>query len=166
MPHPDRIADGTVVAIHYTLTLDSGDEVDSSRGGEPLVYLHGQGNIVPGLERQLATHGVGDKLMATVQPKDGYGERDPDSRKRVPRTAFPAGAPLQKGMSFGVQNDDGEVVPVWIDAVEKDAVVLDFSHPLAGEVLHFEIEVLSIRAATSEEIEHGHPHGPGGHHHH
>ncbi len=165
MASNEQITDGKVVAIHYTLTLANGEQVDSSVGGEPLLYLHGQGNIVPGLERQLTTRAVGDKLMATVAAKDGYGERQADGQKRVPRSAFPKGAPLKQGMSFGVQNDDGEVVPVWIDSVEKDEVVLDFNHPLAGEVLHFQVEVVSIRAATKEEMSHGHPHGPGGHHH-
>ncbi len=165
MTEAARIADGTVVGIHYTLTLANGEEVDSSIGGEPLLYLHGQGNIVPGLESQLATRVVGDKLMATVPAKDGYGERQPDGLKTVPRTAFPKGTPLEPGMSFGVQNDDGQVVPVWIHKVDKAEVELDFNHPLSGEVLHFQVEVVSIRAATKDEVKHGHPHGPGGHHH-
>lgn len=166
MSNAQRIADNKVVAIHYTLTLDSGDQVDSSRGGEPLLYLHGFGNIVPGLEEQLVTHPVGAKLMVSVPAAKGYGERQPDAVRKVPRTAFPKNAPLKKGMQFGVQDDEGEVVPVWVVGVEKDEVELTFDHPLAGETLHFEVEVMSIRDASKEEMQHGHPHGPGGHHHH
>lgn len=161
-----QIAADSVVAIHYTLTLDSGDEVDSSRGAEPLVYLHGHGNIVPGLESQLATHRVGDRLMVTVAAADGYGARADDAVQRVPRSSFPKGADLEPGMQFGVQDEGGNVRPVWIAEVDGDAVVLDLNHPLAGENLHFEVEVVSIRGATPEELRHGHPHGPGGHHHH
>jgi len=160
-----QIAADTVVAIHYTLTLDSGDEVDSSRGAEPLLYLHGHGNIVPGLESELATHQVGDRLMVSVPAEQGYGEREDEATQRVPRSAFPAAADLQPGMQFGVQDDAGNVRPVWVVEVEADAVVLDLNHPLAGETLHFEVEVVSIRPATPEELRHGHPHGPGGHHH-
>ncbi|MEZ5962718.1 MAG: peptidylprolyl isomerase [Planctomycetota bacterium] len=166
MTDPQEIAKDAVVAIHYTLTLDSGDEVDSSKGGDPLLYLHGHGNIVPGLEAQLVTRRVGDRMMVSVPAADGYGEREGDATQRVPRNAFPKGADLQPGMQFGVQDEAGNVRPVWIAAVEGDEVELDMNHPLAGETLHFEVEVVSIRAATKEELHHGHPHGPGGHHHH
>lgn len=166
MSSTPQIAADSVVSIHYTLTLDSGDEVDSSRGGEPLLYLHGHGNIVPGLEEELLTRGVGDKFMVTVPAAKGYGERKDDASRRVPRTAFPKGAKLQPGMQFGVQGDDGDVRPVWIVKVEKDEVELDLNHPLAGETLHFQVEVLEVRSATPDELKHGHPHGPGGHHHH
>jgi FKBP-type peptidyl-prolyl cis-trans isomerase SlyD len=165
MTVPPKIGQDAVVAIHYTLTLDSGDEVDSSRGGEPLLYLHGHGNIVPGLEEQLATLQVGAKAMVSVPAAKGYGEKQPDATRRVPRSSFPKNQPIEQGMQFGVKDDDGDVVPVFVSAVHNDEVVLDFNHPLAGETLHFEIEVMSIRAATKDELKHGHPHGPGGHHH-
>lgn len=165
MKTPQQIGADAVVAIHYTLTLDSGDQVDTSRGGEPLLYLHGHGNIVPGLEEQLATHRAGDRLMVSVPAAKGYGERQDDATRRVPRSAFPKGADLQPGMQFGVQDDEGGVQPVWIASVETGEVVLDLNHPLAGETLHFEVEVVEVRTATADELRHGHPHGPGGHHH-
>lgn len=166
MSSPQQIAGDSVVAIHYTLTLDSGDQVDSSRGGEPLLYLHGHGNIVPGLEAELVTHAVGDRLMVSVPPAQGYGERQADATRKVPRDAFPADESLQAGMQFGVRDERGEVVPVWVAEVATDGVLLDFNHPLAGETLHFEVEVMAIRAATKEELQHGHPHGLHGHDHH
>ncbi len=166
MSAPQQIAKNAVVAIHYTLTLDSGDQVDSSIGGEPLLYLHGHGNIVPGLEEQLLTLEVGAKAMVSVPAAKGYGEKQPDASRRVPRNSFPKNQPIEAGMQFGVKDDDGEVVPAFVAEVLKDEVVLDFNHPLAGETLHFQIEVMSIREASKDELKHGHPHGPGGHHHH
>ena len=157
--------DGKVVTIHYTLRDDDGDVVDSSIGGEPLEYLHGAGNIVPGLENALAGKGIGDTLKVTVAPADGYGEKQGEPR-RVPRDAIPKDADLEEGMQLFVRGPDGEPFPVWVVAVADDHVMLDANHPLAGENLHFEVEVTAVRAATKEEVEHGHPHGPGGHHHH
>ncbi|HLU40527.1 MAG TPA: peptidylprolyl isomerase, partial [Planctomycetota bacterium] len=163
MSSPQQIAADTVVGIHYTLTLDSGAQVDSSVGGEPLLYLHGHGNIVPGLEAELTSHKVGDRVMVTVPPAKGYGERQPNATQAVPRHAFPPGETPRPGMQFGIRDEDGDVVPVWVAKVTKDEIVLDFNHPLAGENLHFEVEVVSIRGATQEELRHGHPHGPHGH---
>jgi FKBP-type peptidyl-prolyl cis-trans isomerase SlyD len=158
------VADGNVVTIRYTLTVEDGSVVDQS-GDEPLSYLHGADNIVPGLERELAGKKIGDKLTAVVAPEDGYGERDEDPPQRVPKAAFPPGVPLEVGMDFLTETPDGEVAPVWVVAVESESVLIDQNHPLAGETLTFDVEVVGIRSATSEEIDHGHPHGPDGHHH-
>jgi FKBP-type peptidyl-prolyl cis-trans isomerase SlyD len=161
-----KIQDGQVVSIHYTLTLTNGEVVDTSDGSDPLEYLHGASNIVPGLERQLAGLKVGDTVKAVVQPDEGYGTRDEDAIQRVPRTAFPGDVAIEAGMQFFAHLPEGGEQPIWVVAADDETVTVDPNHPLAGEVLHFAVEVTSIRAATDEEREHGHPHGPDGHHHH
>ncbi|MBI5431768.1 MAG: peptidylprolyl isomerase [Planctomycetes bacterium] len=166
---PTTVSDGVVVAIHYTLKNDAGETLDSSSGGDPLEYLHGAGNIVPGLESALTGKQLGEQLEVSVAPADGYGERDPRGVQKVPRNSFPPGVDLQPGMAFLADGPDGEPVQVWISALEADRVVIDLNHPLAGVTLHFEVQISALRAATAEEIEHGHPHGPdghGGHEHH
>lgn len=160
-----KIEDGQVVSIHYTLTLDNGEVVDSSDGGDPLEYLHGASNIVPGLERQLTGRAVGDRVNAVVQPGEGYGDRDEDAIQSVPRTAFPGDVAIEAGMQFFAHLPEGGEQPIWVVAVDDETVTVDPNHPLAGEVLNFAVEVTGIRAATEEEMEHGHPHGPEGHHH-
>ena len=163
----ESIAADHVIGIHYTLKNAAGEVIDSSSGAtEPLHYLHGHGNIVPGLESQLTGHDVGEKLTVTVQPADGYGERDPRGEHEVPREAFPPDAPLEPGIQLGLRDESGAVVPIWISKVEGDVVHVDLNHPLAGQVLEFEVEIMSVRAATEEELAHGHPHGPDGHAHH
>jgi FKBP-type peptidyl-prolyl cis-trans isomerase SlyD len=156
--------DGKVVSIHYTLKDDDGEVVDSSSGGEPLDYLHGAGNIVPGLEAAMIGRAIGDKFKVTVAPADGYGEVVGEPRP-VPRSAFPPDADLEEGMQFFVRGPDGEPHPVWVAGISGDQVLIDANHPLAGENLNFEIEIVAIRDATKDEVEHGHPHGPDGHHH-
>lgn len=163
---PAAIADGMVVSIHYTLTDDAGSVIDSSSGGEPLEYLHGHGNIVPGLESQLAGRKVGDSLKVDVAPKDGYGEHDPRGRGRVPRSSFPDDMEIEPGMQFSGEGPNGEDHVVWVAAVEGDHVVVDQNHPLAGQTLHFQVKVETVRPATKEELAHGHVHGAHGHHHH
>lgn len=158
------IADDKVVSIHYTLRDDDGDVIDSSSGGEPLEYLHGAGNIVPGLERQLAGKRIGDKLTAVVKPEDGYGVPQGPGPQAVPRASFPEDVELEEGLQFFAGGPDGDI-PLWVVAVEDDVVLVDANHPLAGVTLHFEVEVVGLRDATADEKEHGHPHGEGGHHH-
>lgn len=132
-----------------------------------MAYLHGADNIVPGLERELEGKRVGDKLKVQVEPKDGYGERDEQAVHQVSRAQFPEDMPVQVGMQIGAQDpDEGHAIPAWITHVQGDLVTLDFNHPLAGVRLHFDVEIVAIREATAEELEHGHPHGPDGHHHH
>jgi FKBP-type peptidyl-prolyl cis-trans isomerase SlyD len=160
------IADGKVVVLHYTLRNDAGDIIDSSEGDDPMAYLHGAQNIVPGLERALSGKTVGFAGKVTVPPADGYGERVEVPAQSVPRAAFPEHLELEPGMRFTAQGPDDQYVPIWIVAVEADTVQVESQHPLAGATLHFDVQVLQVREATSEELEHGHPHGPDGHHHH
>jgi len=160
------IQDGMVGVFHYTLTNDAGERIDSSEGGEPLVYLHGRGNIVPGLERQLVGKVAGDKLVAHVPPAEGYGERQGPGPQAMPRSAFPEGFPFQIGRPFGAQTEDGQQVVLWIVDIQDDAVLIDMDHPLAGQTLHFDVSIVSVRAATPDEVLHGHAHGADGSHAH
>ena len=159
---------GKVVFIHFTLKNDAGDIIDSSDGNEPLIYLHGADNIVPGLESELQGKKVGDKVKAVIAPEDGYGERDDAGAQRVPRDEFPAEMEVEVGMPFHAETGDGALITVWVTDVTPYYVELDMNHPLAGETLHFDVEVVKIREATDGELEHGHPHGADGHegHHH
>ncbi len=160
-----QIVDGSVGLFHYTLKNDAGEVLDSSAGKDPMAYLHGAGNIVPGLERRLAGCQKGDKFDVRIPPGEAYGEREQELQE-VPREAFPGNVQLHKGMMFQAQTETGEVVPLWVHAVEAEVVVVDPNHPLAGVALNFSVEVLDVRAASEEELHHGHVHGPGGHHHH
>ncbi|MBL8724317.1 MAG: peptidylprolyl isomerase [Planctomycetes bacterium] len=159
------IADDHVVTLHYRLTLDDGSIADQSFGGDPLVYLHGHRNIVPGLERQLIGRLPGDKLEAVVPAAEGYGEYDPTNEQTVPRNAFPPEVELKVGMSFQTRARNGQTIPVWIRAVAGDQITVSANHPMSGQRLNFQVEVLEVRRATAEEKKHGHVHGPGGHHH-
>lgn len=159
------IADKKVVHIDYTLKTDDGETVDSSEGGEPLAYLHGAGQIVPGLEKALTGLVAGDKKDVTVEAAEGYGDRDPDGVFGIPRAAFPDATQLEVGASFVGEDEEGNSLPVRVVAFEGDNVVVDANHPLAGQRLHFHIDVRSVRDATAEELEHGHPHDGDGHHH-
>lgn len=160
------IRDGTVVGIHYVLKNDKGETLDSSQGQAPLEYLHGFGQIVPGLEQALTGHAAGERFDVTVEPDEGYGERDPRGEQRVPLSAFPRGMQLEPGTPFHTEGPDGETMVVWVIGVEGDRVTVDLNHPLAGVTLHFDVSVESVRVATAEELEHKHAHGPDGHHHH
>ncbi len=160
----EAIADGTVVTIHYTLRDSDGHVIDSSSDGEPLCYLHGADNIVPGLERELNGRRVGDRIQAVVAPEDGYGTRSGPEPQEVPRSAFPEDADLEEGMQVVANGPDGSF-PLWVVDVDQERVIVDHNHPLAGVTLHFDVEVAGVRAATADEKQHGHPHGPGGHHH-
>lgn len=160
------ISDNKVVLIDYTLRIDSGEVVDSSEGQEPLAYLHGVGQIVPGLERALSGLTVGDVKDVVVEPADGYGDRDPDGVFGIPKTAFPDTAQLEVGASFVGEDEEGNSLPVRVVALDGDSVTVDANHPLAGERLSFHVTIKEIRDATAEELEHGHPHEGDGHHHH
>lgn len=160
------IQDGMVGVFHYTLTNDKGETIDSSQGGEPLAYLHGRGNIVPGLERQLLGKGAGDKLVAHVPPAEGYGERQGPGPQAMPRSAFPEGFPFEIGRGFGAETQDGQQILLFIVGLEEDTVFIDMDHPLAGETLHFDVSIVSVRPATASEVLHGHAHGVDGTHAH
>ncbi len=160
-----KIAHEKVVSIHYTLTNSEGTVLDSSSGGDPLAYLHGFGNIIPGLENALEGKATGDKLSVTVEPEQGYGARDERLVQAVPRSAFKGVEELAPGMQFQAQGPQGNRLVV-VTQVADNEVTVDANHPLAGQTLHFDVEISEIRDATAEELEHGHVHGPGGHHHH
>lgn len=164
MSNSENATAGKVVSIHYTLTSSEGNVIDRS-GDEPLAYLHGHDNIVPGLEKQLEGKVVGDKVKAVVEPSEGYGDRIPGGPQPLPRDAFPEDLEIQEGMEFAAQMSDGKVVPLWIVGVKGDEVLVDPNHPLAGETLTFDVEITEIRDATDEEQTHGHVHGPGGQDH-
>lgn len=157
-----EIADGHVVTLHYRLTLDDGSVADESFGGEPLVYMHGAKNIVPGLEKQLAGKTAGDKCDIQVLPADGYGDYDPTLDQDVPRSAFPAEAQLAVGIAFQAQDQTGKPITLYIRAIEGDQVTVSPNHPMAGQTLNFAVEIIEIRDATDEEKKHGHVHGTGG----
>ncbi|RLA23178.1 MAG: peptidylprolyl isomerase [Gammaproteobacteria bacterium] len=152
-----------VVSIHYTLTNKAGEQLDSSIGAEPLTYLHGAGNIIPGLENALADKTVGDKLTVTIEPEDAYGERNEEHIQTVPREMFQGIDNIEVGMQFQADSSNGPAV-VTITAVEGDQVSIDGNHPLAGEQLTFDVEITEIRSATETEMEHGHIHGAGCNH--
>lgn len=158
------IGPNCVVSMHYELTNSAGEVLDSSAGHEPLTYLHGAHNIIPGLENQLVGKAVGDNLNVVVQPQDGYGEHQPALVQEVPRNAFPEPDALETGMRFTADSADG-AISVMITGLSDDSVTVDGNHPLAGEVLHFAVAITDVRAATDEELAHGHVHTPGHHHH-
>ena len=157
------ITQDQVVTLHYTLRDDAGEIIDRSPDGEPLAYLHGHGNLVPGLERELSGKRAGDQLQVTVSPADGYGEYDQALVQRVPRRTLKGLANLRVGMRLQAQTGHGARA-VSVTRISGDMVTLDGNHPLAGKNLHFQVEVAEVRAATDEELSHGHVHGPGGHH--
>ena len=161
-----RIAANSVVSVDYVLKNDAGEVIDRSEQGEPLTYLHGHGQIVTGLETALEGKGSGDRVEIVVQPKDAYGERTTDKTIRVDRKQFPEEADLEVGEPVLAAGPDGDEVTLWIVDVDDENVALCVDHPLAGETLHFDVTVREVRAATKDELEHGHVHGPGDHHHH
>lgn len=162
---PQSVQDDTIVTIDYTLRLDDGEVIDSSQGREPLAYIQGQGQIVPGLERELYGMNVGDEKAVTVAAEEGYGDYDEERLQQVPLETFPDDMELEEGMSVRMRDvNSGQLFDAYIDGIDDDAVTLDFNHPLAGETLHFEIKVVGVRQATSDELAHGHVHdGSDGH---
>ncbi|WP_018860659.1 MULTISPECIES: peptidylprolyl isomerase [unclassified Thioalkalivibrio] len=159
-----QVAQNAVVSIHYTLTNDAGETIDSSEGREPLAYLHGNGQLVPGLERELEGKGAGDKVQAKVTPEEGYGEKIEAMVQEIPLEAFQGVDSVQPGMQFQAQTQNGPLT-VTVTKVEGETATVDGNHPLAGENLNFDVEVVEVREASAEELEHGHAHGVGGHQH-
>lgn len=153
-----------VVTLNYTLRDEQGTILDASNGRRPLSYLHGKGNIIPGLEQALVGKAAGDKLDVTVAPEQGYGPRDERLVQIVPRTKFGDVQGLAPGMQVRATGQRGPRM-VTVVRVDRDFVTIDGNHPLAGRTLHFSVEVAEVRKATHEEVAHGHAHGPDGHHH-
>lgn len=154
--------------IHYTLKNDDGDVLDSSVGGDPLAYLHGHRNIVPGLEAALVDKVAGDSLSVAVAPADGYGERQGDGPQRIRRNELPKDVDVQVGMPLHGEDGQGNYFTLWVTDMKGAWVWVDINHPLAGQTLHFDVEIIGVRDALDVEKQHGHAHGVDGqgHHHH
>lgn len=156
-----KIQNNSVVSFHYSLTDDDGINIDSSEGKEPLDYLHGAGNIIPGLEKALEGKEVGDSLTVAVSAAEGYGEVQKELIQEVPREAFQGIDSIELGMQFEAQTGQGGSVPVTVIAVTDELVTVDGNHPLAGKNLNFDVTIEEIREASEEELAQGHIHGLG-----
>lgn len=157
-----KIAKNKVVSFDYTLTLEDGEVLDSSDGRDPLSYIQGLGNIISGLEAAMEGRESGDVFKISIPPEDAYGIYNDELVQSVPRSMFDSGLEIVPGMEFS--NEDNNAIFRVIE-IQKEHVVLDGNHPLAGEKLTFDIKITNVREASSEELSHGHVHGPGGHHH-
>jgi FKBP-type peptidyl-prolyl cis-trans isomerase SlyD len=156
------VTDGLVVSLAYTLRLDDGEEIDAADADDPLVYLHGAQNIIPGLEQALTGLKVGDTRDVKVEAKDAYGDMDPDAFELVSYDSFPPDLELEEGMGLRmVDSSDGRQMEAYISELRDEGALLDMNHPLAGETLFFNVEVVGLRQATSEELAHGHAHSEG-----
>lgn len=159
-----KVADNTVVVIDYTLTNNEGQVIDSSEGAGPLAYLHGAGNIIPGLEDALLGKEAGDEVKASIEPANAYGERHDALKQEVPAELFSGVEKVEVGMQFQSETDQGPVL-VTVTEIGDETITVDGNHPLAGVHLNFDVNVREVREATEEELEHGHVHGEGGHQH-
>lgn len=159
-----KIAKQDVVTLHFTLKDGDGNVLETSVGNDPLVYLHGTGSIVPGLEEALDGKKAGEKLNVVLPPEKAYGQRDERLIQRIAKSEFPSSERLKVGMQFQVDTKGGPMV-LTITELTGDEVIVDGNPELAGQTLHFDIEVTDVRKATEEELAHGHAHGPSGHHH-
>lgn len=152
------IDDKLVVNMHYKLSDNDGNMLDSSEGAEPMAFLHGAGNIIPGLEKSLTGKIAGDSLKVRVEPADGYGEISPELVQTIAKSAFEDAEAVEVGMAFQAESPDGSTQHIVVKKIEGDEVTIDANHPLAGVVLNFDIDIISVRAATEEELSHGHAH--------
>ncbi|MHB8629789.1 MAG: FKBP-type peptidyl-prolyl cis-trans isomerase [Aggregatilineales bacterium] len=154
----DTIQNGLIVSLAYTLKLQNGDLIDYSDADDPLEYLHGAENIIPGLERELTGLHTGDTKDVQVKPEDGYGEYDPEEVEVIERKLLPRDMEMRLGMVLAIRDEEGHLNEAYVRAIAPDSVTLDFNHPLAGQPLFFNVEVIGVREATPEELAHGHPH--------
>ena len=160
---PDTVQNDTVVSMEYSLHVDD-EEIDSSKGQDPLQFLVGHGNIISGLEREMIGMKVGESKDVVVPAAEGYGEFDEEAFMNVPRDAFPENIPVEEGTELTVRDDSGQPRYARIDAVDGDTITLNFNHPLAGDELHFNVKVVDVREPSPEELEHGHVHSDGHEH--
>jgi FKBP-type peptidyl-prolyl cis-trans isomerase SlyD len=158
------IAENKVASIQYTVSDEEGQIIDSSEGGEPLVFLVGAQNVIQGLEEALIGKNVGDVVKATVEPAKAYGEYNPEGVQEVPMDAFEGVDDIETGMAFTAETEQGPMNLI-VTAIEGDMVTVDGNHPLAGKALTFDVTIEAVRDATDEEMAHGHVHGEGGHQH-
>ena len=160
-----RVKDGMVVSLEYILRLDDGEIIDASEG-DVLEYLHGYGQIIPGLEKALVGLAIGDSKKVTVPASEAYGEVDMEAFEIVPRSMFPDDLELEEGLELSLRDvETDEPFDATIAEIRETEVMLDFNHPLAGETLHFEVTIPAMRPATEKELAHGHAHGADDHHH-
>ena len=159
------IAKDKVISIDYTLKDDDGNVLDTSEGRAPLQYLQGHSNIIIGLEEALEGKNVGENVLVSIPPEKGYGTHNPNLVQKVPKTAFPDPENIEAGTQFRVNNPEAGLMIVKVVEVETETVTIDGNHELAGQTLHFTVDVREVRDATDDEIAHGHVHGPGGHQH-
>jgi len=162
--NPLTIQKDCAVGISYVLTNTEGEELDRADKSSPLHYLHGVGQIIPGLEKALEDLKLGDKKTVTIAPKEGYGEINPSLRMTFSKDNFPKETEVKPGMKFFAESE-GQRIMLTVMVVRDTEVDVDGNHPLSGQTLKFEVEVTHLREATKEELAHGHIHGPGGHHH-
>lgn len=160
-----QIGKNKVASIDYTLTDTQGQVLDSSKGGQPLTYLHGNGGLIPGLEEALEGKATGDQINVTVPPERAYGTRNDQLVQDVPRRMFQGVNEISPGMQFRAQSPDGQMRDVTVVETSPESVRVDANHPLAGATLNFDVKVVDVRDATQDELSHGHVHGPGGHQH-
>ena len=159
-----QIGDQKVVTLHYTLTDNEGRVIDQSEDGS-FAYLHGASNIIPGLENALSGKSAGEELSVAVSPEDAYGNRDESMLQQVPKNMFEDTDQIAVGTQFHAQGPNGEMLVVTVMEVQEEHVLVDGNHPLAGVVLNFDVKIIDVRDASEEEVDHGHVHGPEGHHH-
>lgn len=156
----EKVEKDLVVSMEYTLTVD-GEVVDSSKEDGPIDFIQGKGNIIPGLEKELYGMKIGDEKKVKVVASEAYGEYDPEAVEEVPLSDFPSDIPIEVGVELAVEDEDGEAMSAVIEEVGKDTITLNFNHPLAGKDLNFDVKIIGLRAATAEELEHGHTHSDG-----
>jgi len=159
-----QIGDQKVVTLHYTLTDNDGKVIDKSEDGS-FAYLHGASNIIPGLEDALTGKSAGEEMSVSVSPEQAYGVRDESMLQQVPKNMFEDTSQIAVGTQFHAQGPNGEMLVVTVMDVQEEHVVVDGNHPLAGVELNFDVKIIDVRDASEEEVEHGHVHAPGGHHH-
>jgi FKBP-type peptidyl-prolyl cis-trans isomerase SlyD len=159
-----QIGDQKVVTLHYTLTDNDGRVIDKSEDGS-FAYLHGASNIIPGLEDALTGKSAGEEMSVSVSPEQAYGVRDEAMLQQVPKNMFEDASQIAVGTQFHAQGPNGEMLVVTVMEVEEEHVIVDGNHPLAGVELNFDVKIIDVRDASEEEVEHGHVHAPGGHHH-
>ncbi|MFA9460219.1 FKBP-type peptidyl-prolyl cis-trans isomerase [Thiohalorhabdus sp. Cl-TMA] len=159
-----QAAKDRVVSIDYTLKDADDQVIDTSEGREPLAYIHGNGQIIPGLERALEGKGPGEDVAVTITPEEGYGERDDSMVMQIPREQFEGADQIEPGMQFQAETDEGVRILTVLETGDQE-VTVDGNHPLAGVTLNFNVNVVDVRDASQEELDHGHVHGPGGHDH-
>ena len=156
-----QISKDLVASIHYTLKNADGEVLDTSDGQEPLHYVHGAQNIVPGLEKELEGKTTGDKLAVVVDPIDGYGEYNAELIQELPKDMFAGVDTIEVGMEFQAQTPEGGMQIIEVKSIDGDKITVDGNHPMAGQTLHFDVEITDVREATKDELEHGHVHSEG-----